>query len=60
MSERGFSAMKATHSKERSALSHEQTLSNMVIEYNGPSVFEFAASIDKESREKFGPLPPEL
>jgi hypothetical protein len=55
MSERGFSAMKATHSKERSALSHEQTLANMVIEYNGPSVFEFAASIDKESREKFGP-----
>ncbi len=52
MSERGFSAMGAT---QRSELSHEQVLASMVIGFNGPPVFDFSSSIDRESREKFGP-----
>jgi hypothetical protein len=55
MSERGFSAMGATHSKQRSELSHEKVLASMVIGFNGPPVFDFSSSIDRESREKFGP-----
>jgi hypothetical protein len=55
MSERGFSAMGATHSKQRSELSHEQVLASMVIGFNGPLVLDFSSSIDRESREKFGP-----
>ena len=55
ISERGFSAMGAAHTKERSELSHKQVMAHVVIGFNGPSVREFAESIDRESKEKVGP-----
>ena len=49
ISERGFSAMGAAHSKERSELSSSQTLAHMVMNFNGPTVAKFAAEIDRDS-----------
>ena len=47
--------MGAVHTKERSELSHQQVMAHVVIGFNGPSVREFAESIDRESKEKVGP-----
>jgi hypothetical protein len=50
--------MGAVHTKERSRseLSHQQVvMAHVVIGFNGPSVREFAESIDRESKEKVGP-----
>jgi hypothetical protein len=40
ISERGFSAMGAAHSKLRSELSHAQVFAHLMIGFNGPSVLE--------------------
>lgn len=51
ISERGFSAMGATHSKQRSELGHNQVFAHLMIGFNGPSVIEFAQQLDIESRQ---------
>ena len=56
ISERGFSAMGATHSKQRHEMGHEQVFANLIIGFNGPSVPEFAAQLDIESRQPNWPL----
>jgi hypothetical protein len=50
LAERGFSAMGAAHSKNRSELSHEQVLAHMLIGFNGPSLTEFKSSINLDSK----------
>jgi hypothetical protein len=51
ISERGFSAMGTTHSKQRSELghTHTQVFAHLMIGFNGPSVIEFAQLLDIES-----------
>ena len=49
LAERGFSAMGAAHSKNRSELSHEQVLAHMLIGFNGPSLPEFKLSLNIDS-----------
>jgi hypothetical protein len=51
IAERGFSAMGAVHSKQRSEMSHAQVLANLIIGYNGPSVPEFAELLESESKQ---------
>ena len=51
ISERGFSAMGSAHSKQRSELSHDQVFAHLIIGFNGPTVAEFAAHLDIESRQ---------
>ena len=55
-SERGFSAMGAAHSKLRSELSHAQVFAHLMIGFNGPSVHDFTAQLDIESRQPNWPL----
>ena len=43
ISERGFSAMGATHTKQRSELSRDQVFANLIIGINGTSVTDFSA-----------------
>ena len=50
VAERGFSAMGAVHSKQRSEMSHEQVWAHMMIQFNGPQLSEYAKKIDMESR----------
>ncbi len=50
ISERGFSAQNATHSKQRSELSHEQTLATMMIGFNGPELPEFVNDMQRDSK----------
>ena len=56
IAERGFSAMGATHTKQRSELCREQVFANLIIGFNGPSVTEFSAQLDIESRQRHWPL----
>ena len=56
ISERGFSAMGAAHSKLRSELSHAQVFAHLMIGFNGPSVHDFTAQLDIESRQPNWPL----
>ena len=62
ISERGFSAQNATHSKQRSELSHEQTLATMMIGFNGPELPEFVNDMQRDSkslgRDWWGFIPP--
>ncbi len=51
ISERGFSAMGAVHTKQRSELGHAQVLAHLMICFNGPTVDEFTELIDVESRQ---------
>ena len=51
ISERGFSAMGAIHTKQRSEMSHAQVLAHLILGFNGPSVPEFAALLNVESRQ---------
>ena len=48
--ERGFSAMGATHTKERQEMTNEQVWAHMVIQYNGPELDEYTKILDVESR----------
>jgi hypothetical protein len=48
--ERGFSAMSATHTKERQEMTNEQVWAHMVIQYNGPELDEYTQTLDAESR----------
>jgi hypothetical protein len=48
--ERGFSAMSATHTKERQEMSHEQVWAHMAVQYNGPELDAYAEKLDAESR----------
>jgi hypothetical protein len=50
IAERGFSAMGAVHTKQRSEMSHEQVWAHMVIQYNGPTLAAYAEQLDVESR----------
>ena len=50
LAERGFSAMGAAHSKNRSELSHEQVLAHILIGFNGPSLTEFKLSLNLDSK----------
>ena len=50
LAERGFSAMGAAHSKNRSELSNEQVLAHMLIGFNGPSLTEFKLSLNLISK----------
>ena len=56
ISERGFSAMGSAHCKQRSELSHDQVFAHLIIGFNGPTVAEFAAQLDIESRQPNWPL----
>ena len=56
IAERGFSAMGATHTKQRSELGRDQVFANLIIGFNGPSVTEFTAQLDIESRQRHWPL----
>jgi hypothetical protein len=58
ISERGFSAMGATHShsKQRSEMSHEQAVAHMIMGFNGPNVTEFAANVRTASKLPNWPL----
>ena len=56
ISERGFSAMGAAHSKQRSELGHAQVFAHLMIGFNGPTVTEFAELLDFESRQPHWPL----
>ena len=56
ISERGFSAMGATHSKQRSEMSHEQVVAHMIMGFNGPNVTEFAANVRAASKLPNWPL----
>jgi hypothetical protein len=57
ISERGFSAMGApAHSKLRSELSHAQVFAHLMIGFNEPSVPDFRAQLDIESRQLNWPL----
>ena len=58
IAERGFSAMGmgATHTKQRSELGRDQVFANLIIGFNGPSVTEFTAQLDNESRQRHWPL----
>ena len=56
IAERGFSAMGATHTKQRSELGRDQVFANLIIGFNGPSVTEFSAQLDIESRQRHWPL----
>ena len=62
ISERGFSAQNATHSKQRSELSHDQTLATMMIGFNGPELPEFVNDMQRDSkslgRDWWGFIPP--
>ena len=48
ISERGFSAMGASKTKGRSELTVKQVLAHMMIGFNGPSIKEFAAMVERE------------
>jgi hypothetical protein len=50
VSERGFSAEGATHTKARSELSHDQALANILIGFNGPGIQGFSASLERDSK----------
>jgi hypothetical protein len=50
ISERGFSAMGASNSKQRSEMSHDQVFAHMIIGFNGPSTTEFATKITAASK----------
>lgn len=56
ISERGFSAMAGTHTKQRSEMHREQVFAHLMIGFNGPPVPEFAAQLDVESRQPNWPL----
>jgi hypothetical protein len=56
IAERGFSAMGAAHSKQRSEMGHAQVFAHMVIGFNGPPVKEFERLIEIESRQPNWPL----
>ena len=56
ISERGFSAMGAAHSKQRSEMGPNQVFAHLMIGFNGPSVTEFAQVLDIESRQPNWPL----
>jgi hypothetical protein len=56
ISERGFSAMGASHSKQRSEMSHAQVFAHMIIGFNRPSTIEFAAKIRAASKLPNWPL----
>jgi hypothetical protein len=47
--ERGFSAMSATHTKERQEMSHEQVWAHMAVQYNGPELDAYAEKLDVDS-----------
>ena len=51
ISERGFSAMGAVHTKQRFELGHAQVFAHLMIGFNGPTVDEFTELIDIESRQ---------
>jgi hypothetical protein len=51
ISERGVSAMGSVHCKQRSELSHDQVFAHLIIGFNGPTVAEFAAQLDIESKQ---------
>ncbi len=52
IAERGFSAMGAVHSKQRSEMGHEQVWAHMMVNFNGPKLSEYANIfiIDVESK----------
>ena len=56
ISERGFSAMGASHTKQRSELAHAQVFAHLIIGFNGPPINEFTKLIDIESRQPNWPL----
>jgi hypothetical protein len=56
ISERGFSAMSAAHSKQRSEMGHAQVFAHLMIGFNGPTIAEFATLMDIESRQPNWPL----
>jgi hypothetical protein len=56
ISERGFSAMGAIHSKQRSEMSDAQVFAHMIIGFNGPSVKNFAETIRPASTLPNWPL----
>ena len=56
IAERGFSAMGAAHSKQRSEMGHAQVFAHMIIGFNGPPVKEFERLIEIESRQPNWPL----
>ncbi len=56
ISERGFSAMGATYSKQRSEMSDAQVFVHMIIGFNGPSVNKFAEIIRAASTLPNWPL----
>ena len=56
ISERGFSAMGAIHSKQRSEMSDAQVFAHMIIGFNGPSVNNFAETIRAASTLPNWPL----
>ena len=56
ISERGFSAMGSTHTKQRSELSHAQVFAHLMIGFNGLPLPEFAAQLDVDSRLPHWPL----
>jgi hypothetical protein len=62
VSERGFSAEGATHTKSRSELSHDQVFANMMIGFNGPGTEIFGAALERDSkalgRNWWGFIPP--
>jgi hypothetical protein len=55
-SERGFSAMGSTHTKQRSELSHAQVFAHLMIMFNGLPVPEFAAQLNEASRQPHWPF----
>ena len=42
VAERGFSAMGAVHSKQRSEMGHEQVWAHMMIQFNGSQLSAYA------------------
>jgi hypothetical protein len=49
ISERGFSAVNATNTKGRYAMSVKQSLATMIISFNGPTYEAFKQSLDADS-----------
>ncbi len=48
--------MAGTHTKQRSEMRREQVFAHLMIGFNGPSVPEFSAQLDVESRQPNWPL----
>ena len=62
ISERGFSALNATNTKDRYSLSVKQAFHTMIISFNGPSYEAFKKALDDESlkngKDWWGFVPP--